>query len=73
MSYFSIGRNEVQNLVNKKRELLEKIDSVKNTRSGNVQDFRTILLEKEVKNITNRLEVLRFLSPAHDDNQNNPA
>ena len=72
MSFFSIGHNEVNRLLEREREILNQMDDSKSS-SGNVCNFKTIMLQKEIKNIRNRLQVLRFLSPSENNEDNSTA
>ncbi|MDR0744849.1 MAG: hypothetical protein LBE97_02760 [Holosporales bacterium] len=59
MSFFSIGRNEIQSLLEKERELKNKIH-VKDDGSGVVKDFQDIMIKKELEKVHTKLKILGY-------------
>ena len=67
MSSYSIGKNEVKNLMEQERLINKKLEEVSSLSTGSVCSFQSILLKKEMERIHTRLTLLSYQDPLSDD------
>lgn len=66
MSFYSLGKNELHYLLQKKAQLQKELKTFEKS-SGNIRDFKAILLQNEMKKIQNQLKILTFGNNPDDD------
>jgi hypothetical protein len=67
MSIFSVGKNEIRNLLEKESQLKSELKKLaKESTNPNVQNFKTIMLKNEMIKIQNKIKILSFKNGPDD-------
>ena len=64
MSFYSIGQNEIKNLLEREHEIMKELET---SESSNICNFQTIILKKEMQKIRAKLNVLSLMNPSNGD------
>lgn len=67
MSFYSIGKNEIQNLLEKEARIQHELASLGEKKNNDIYSFKAIMLTNEMRKIQNKLKVLSFGSPSDGD------
>lgn len=67
MSRYSVGKNEIRNLLQKEASMQDELKSLTNSCDGKIRNFKAIALNKEITKIHNKLRILSFGSNGPDD------
>ncbi len=67
MSFFSIGKNEIKKLEKLEKEIDSKLKECAKTYSGNVFNFKDLVLKKEQERLHNKISILKHMNPEDDD------
>ncbi len=60
MSFYSVGKNEIRNLLAREEYLMDKLAVLTSSSCSNVLSFKAAALNSELQKLRNRLKVLTF-------------
>lgn len=67
MSFYSVGKNEISNLLEKEAQIRSELRNLNKDSNKNIYSFKAILLNNEMTKIQNKLKILSFGSPSDGD------
>ena len=67
MSFYSVGKNEIQSLLEKEAQAKNELRAINKNPTNGVYSFKAIRLANEITKIQNKLKVLSFGNPNDGD------